>query len=321
MATMNFSAQPNVNNSSMVLAAQPSEIGVREMSSLEIAELTGKQHSHVMRDIRTLVDNLKKSNESTSGLVDFNKDYHRGDRTQYKYLSPDTQNAILDFAFDKNSSPYVVEESSYIDEKGEPRNMYKLNKKASLLLASGYNVALRAKIIDRWEALETGQETPIYQKIEQAQSSKPQQANSLKEHIEAFGIWMQMTGDVLKLDDYSKFLMIKTEGERLSLPIPPAPKSDGPVDSVTNLLKSNDVMNNRKPMSAVAFNKILIERGYMREIPRINSKGKNDPYKSLTDKGIKFGINRWSENSTSPTTQPYFYIDKFPELLKEIGLN
>ena len=36
------------------------------MTSLEIAELTGKQHAHVMRDIRALID---KINESTSGLV------------------------------------------------------------------------------------------------------------------------------------------------------------------------------------------------------------------------------------------------------------
>lgn len=152
------------------------------------------------------------------------------------------------------------------------------------------------------------------------QQVQPQQANSLKEHIEAFGVWVQMTGDTLKLDDFSKFLMIKQEGERLSLPVPPAPKSDGPVDSATNLLKSNNVMNGKKAMSAVSFNKILIEKGYMRDISRINSKGKNDPYKSLTDKGLRFGINRWSENSTSPATQPYFYIDKFPELLKEVGL-
>lgn len=41
------------------------------MTSLEIAEVTGKQHAHVMRDIRTLID---KINESTSGLVDFSED-------------------------------------------------------------------------------------------------------------------------------------------------------------------------------------------------------------------------------------------------------
>lgn len=157
--------QPNVNNSNVVLAAQPSEMGAKEMSSLEIAELTGKQHAHVMRDIRNMVENMKKSNESTSGLVDCSEDYHRGDRTQYKYLSTKTQNAILDFAFGKNSSPYIVEESSYVDDKGETRNMYKLNKKACLLLASGYSVSLRAKIIDRWESLETGHATPAYQKM------------------------------------------------------------------------------------------------------------------------------------------------------------
>ena len=44
------------------------KIGKTEtMTSLEIAEVTGKQHAHVMRDIRVLID---KINESTSGLVD-----------------------------------------------------------------------------------------------------------------------------------------------------------------------------------------------------------------------------------------------------------
>lgn len=65
-----------------------SEIIKKEtMTSLEIAEVTGKQHAHVMRDIRTLID---KINQSTSGLVDCSEDYHRGDRTQYKHLSDKT---------------------------------------------------------------------------------------------------------------------------------------------------------------------------------------------------------------------------------------
>ena len=123
------------------------------MTSLEIAEVTGKQHAHVMRDIRVLID---KINESTSGLVDCREDYHRGDRTQYKYLSDKTQAAILDWCFGKqNTSSYIIESSTYKDTKGEERNMYILNKKACLLLASGYDVILRAKIINRWEELET----------------------------------------------------------------------------------------------------------------------------------------------------------------------
>lgn len=120
------------------------------MSSLQIAELTGKQHSNVMRDIRKMAENL---NQFTSESV--SSEYHRGDRTQYKYLSERTQNALLDFAFGNNTSQYVITETSYIDAKGEKRAMYNLNKKACFLLASGYDVVLRAKIIDRWEELET----------------------------------------------------------------------------------------------------------------------------------------------------------------------
>ena len=138
------------------------------MISVQIAELTCNLHKHVMRDIRNLIDNLSKANETTSGPVDFSADYHRGDRTQYKYLSPKTQDAIMNFAIGKSTSTsqYQFQETSYIDAKGEERPMYSLNKKACFLLASGYDVLLRAKIIDRWEELETEkmmQDLPSYQ--------------------------------------------------------------------------------------------------------------------------------------------------------------
>lgn len=123
------------------------------MSSLQIAEITGKQHAHVMRDIRNLITSITP--QSTSGLGYFSKDYHRGDRTQYKFLSEKSQDAILDFAFGNPAvSEYLFEESTYVDSNGQNRPCYNLNKKACFLLATGYNVSLRAKIIDRWEELE-----------------------------------------------------------------------------------------------------------------------------------------------------------------------
>lgn len=43
--------------------------GEQTMSSLQIAELTGKQHAHVMRDIRNLLE--QGVDESNFGLVEY----------------------------------------------------------------------------------------------------------------------------------------------------------------------------------------------------------------------------------------------------------
>lgn len=93
------------------------------MTSLEISEVTGKQHTHVMRDIRNL---LKQGvSESNFGL------------SSYKQTQPN--GGCKDIP------------------------CYKLTQKGCLILASGYNAVLREKIINRWVALETGKESPYYQ--------------------------------------------------------------------------------------------------------------------------------------------------------------
>lgn len=158
--------------------------GKEVITSLEISEITGKQHAHVMRDIRNLIDKLK-NNQSTSGLVenDFSKDYHRSDRTQYKFLSEHTQNAILNFAFGQNqNSQYLFQTTQYKDSKGEYRVMYLLNKKACLLLASGYDVPLRAKIIDRWEELELKERATLPTSFAEALQLAANQAREIEEN-------------------------------------------------------------------------------------------------------------------------------------------
>lgn len=86
---------------------------VETMTSREIAELTGKEHSNVMRDIRNIVENLGEE-----------------------------------------KGQFIFEESYYINQQNKEQPMYKLDKKSCLLLASGYSVILRARIINRWEELE-----------------------------------------------------------------------------------------------------------------------------------------------------------------------
>lgn len=85
------------------------------MTSIEAAEITGKEHKHVMRDIRVLLE--QGVHESNFGLT------------------------------------FIIRTLPNNAQRKDP--CYNITKKGCLILASGYNALLREKIIDRWEELET----------------------------------------------------------------------------------------------------------------------------------------------------------------------
>ncbi|ALE02889.1 Anti-repressor protein [Bartonella ancashensis] len=108
MNTLIETTESAVNNSATV----------QTMSSREIADLCGKRHDHVRRDIKQMLEEL----------------YPKRD--------------ILKF------------EDIYLDARSRPQHCHHLPKRECLVLVSGYSTALRAKIIDRWQALEAQVEAP-----------------------------------------------------------------------------------------------------------------------------------------------------------------
>lgn len=87
------------------------------MSSKRIAEKTCKEHSNVLRDIRNMLDELGKSQDSI--------------------LKPD--------------------EYQIVAAKNGMTGEILLNERLSLCLASGYSIPLRMLIIDDWAAMKTGE--------------------------------------------------------------------------------------------------------------------------------------------------------------------
>lgn len=117
MLNSNPNNQNQTNNSSLMATLIHD---TDRMSSLEIAELTGKRHDAILRDIR----NLLKQGVSAHNFVE----------TSYKQPQP---------------------RGGY---KELP--CFELTKKGCLILASGYDAILREKIIDRWESLEMEKRKP-----------------------------------------------------------------------------------------------------------------------------------------------------------------
>lgn len=89
--------------------------------------------------------------------------------------------------------------------------------------------------------------------------------------------------------------------------------SKGVLKSATDLLKENGVQ-----MSAIAFNKIAVNKGVLIEMSRKSSHGIKK-FKNISDDWLSYGENQVNPNNPRET-QPLWYVGKFPELLKKMDI-
>ena len=114
---------------------------------------------------------------------------------------------------------------------------------------------------------------------------------------------------LFNLSNAATLNLTKKVAAPLGLPVPEEIKSDGALMSARDLLRQN-----KAGISSQAFNKLAEVNGYLETLYRTDSKGKQKPFKNITQKGLQFGENRNDEHNLNET-QPKWYVDKFQQLL------
>lgn len=154
------------------------------MTSLELAELVNKEHKHICRDIRSMLDKLRSEK-----YVNLDKDapeYDRGTRKQCKYIKPSSlEKAIDHFKGDGPDLGHGIFVKN--DERGYVE-YYMLDFEASMTLVTGYDIKRRNLVIKRWIALETGEAIPAVEEIRQAQ----QAPSELIDNADRFAAYKRM---------------------------------------------------------------------------------------------------------------------------------
>ena len=203
-------------------------------------------------------------------------------------------------------------------------------------MVSGYNVTMRAKIIDRWDALETGKATPMMA------TQSPHQVKAIERpDPQAFAVvqtaWvdavhhkiaskreaLQFLRDasavmIHGVDILQRAAKAAPTSKALSAPVQ-ATLSNG--DSVAYALRAQGTMSatdllreNGSGISAKAFYELLEKPDMV--ITRHEAKSQVS-YRVLIGEGLQYGQNVMTFEGTR--SNPYFYVSKFAALLERLG--
>lgn len=116
----------------------------------------------------------------------------------------------------------------------------------------------------------------------------------------------------LRLNDSSRLGMYQSIAEPYGLAIPQYVPSKGVLKSARELLAERGL-----EISAQAFNKKAVEKGYLCDVERNARRGQKKRFKSITQMGLEYGENLVNPNNPR-STQPSWYADRFDELFKRV---
>ena len=203
-------------------------LNVKAMMSTEVAELTGKQHKNVLRDIEVIMAQLVEEKHNP------NLDYGI---TNQEMIGPN-----LGYGF-KSTTYTAANDQAY---KG-----YELDYEATMIVITGYNVVARAKVIRRWLELE--------------QIVVVKESPTLK--LEMDLVFAKAMSETLRLPESGKLLMFgkieRAHGLTPMLPVYAVDAPNGvatgssePTKSATALLREHG-----NPMTAFLFNRLAEKEG------------------------------------------------------------
>lgn len=235
-------------------------------TSLKVAEVFGKRHDNVLREIEGLLKN-------------------------------------------EEAKKYFYESTYEHPQNKQNYKLYYINRDGFTLLAMGFTgkEALQFKLdflnqYNRMEEYITNQNRILSSSV------------GLKESFEMALTGVEYTARILRTDTTSNIKMLEEVHNEFGVTTValPAYVDEDSTSSLTELLKHHEV-----EVSAIRMNRKLIESGILEEKERLSRSNKSGikKFKSLTDKGLKYGKNLINPKNPKET-QPHYYESKFGELLE-----
>lgn len=229
-----------------------------------------------------------------------------GIKTKYKDWFP----RMVEYGFERNIDFIMV---------AQKRATNNLKNPVTTIIDHAISIDM-AKEISMIQRTEKGKQARKYfiecEKIAKGETNLNKYISEIDNAKAEMGLVREIA-DILNLNDSSKLQLLGNVLNNHNLPsnlLPTYTDSKGVLKSATELLRKYNIQ-----ISTRKFNKIMLDKGLLREVERKSTKDNTKIKKFKNLVGTEFGENQVNPNNPKET-QPMYYEEKFEKLLKKLEL-